>query len=97
MKKILIFSNGEQIGDGILKLVLIYQLRNRFPEHEIHWATDKNKTVYDTILKSFVSNHIDVIWSQSNLSPFFWNKISCLLYTSPSPRDKRQSRMPSYA
>ena len=71
MKKILIFSNGEQIGDGILKLVLVYQLRNRFPEHEIHWATDKIKTVYDTILKSFVSDHIDVIWSQSNLSPFF--------------------------
>ena len=27
-------------------------------------------------------------------SPFF---LSCLLYTSPSPRDKRQSRMPSSA
>ena len=29
----------------------------------------------------------------------FWNQqsISCLLYTSPSPRDKRQSRMPSSA
>ena len=27
-----------------------------------------------------------------------WNKfIDCLLYTSPSPRDKRQSRMPSSA
>ena len=25
------------------------------------------------------------------------NNISCLLYTSPSPRDKRQSRMPSSA
>ena len=25
------------------------------------------------------------------------NHISCLLYTSPSPRDKRQSRMPSSA
>ena len=25
------------------------------------------------------------------------NSISCLLYTSPSPRDKRQSRMPSSA
>ena len=24
-------------------------------------------------------------------------QISCLLYTSPSPRDKRQSRMPSSA
>ena len=27
----------------------------------------------------------------------FWNQQSCLLYTSPSPRDKRQSRMPSSA
>ena len=25
------------------------------------------------------------------------NAIDCLLYTSPSPRDKRQSRMPSSA
>ena len=25
------------------------------------------------------------------------NMIGCLLYTSPSPRDKRQSRMPSSA
>ena len=24
-------------------------------------------------------------------------KLTCLLYTSPSPRDKRQSRMPSSA
>ena len=26
-----------------------------------------------------------------------WNLMPCLLYTSPSPRDKRQSRMPSSA
>ena len=25
------------------------------------------------------------------------NQLTCLLYTSPSPRDKRQSRMPSSA
>ena len=30
-------------------------------------------------------------WSKSDFS------IACLLYTSPSPRDKRQSRMPSSA
>ena len=29
--------------------------------------------------------------------PMAINIISCLLYTSPSPRDKRQSRMPSSA
>ena len=28
---------------------------------------------------------------------FFENAYPCLLYTSPSPRDKRQSRMPSSA
>ena len=27
----------------------------------------------------------------------FYNYNDCLLYTSPSPRDKRQSRMPSSA
>ena len=31
------------------------------------------------------------------LIPFVVEEASCLLYTSPSPRDKRQSRMPSSA
>ena len=29
-------------------------------------------------------------------SPPYWN-LSCLLYTSPSPRDRTRSRMPSSA
>ena len=28
---------------------------------------------------------------------FYWNLGSCLLYTSPSPRDRQKSRMPSSA
>ena len=35
----------------------------------------------------------DIIYKQAKLNP---DNI-CLLYTSPSPRDKRQSRMPSSA
>ena len=35
-------------------------------------------------------------WIDKTTDDFFKNK-SCLLYTSPSPRDKRQSRMPSSA
>ena len=31
------------------------------------------------------------------LLPFYGRLSDCLLYTSPSPRDKRQSRMPSSA
>ena len=33
----------------------------------------------------------------SNLPVIFLTSKDCLLYTSPSPRDKRQSRMPSSA
>ena len=43
---------------------------------------------------SKISTKIDII---KNLIPKFDNIIICLLYTSPSPRDKRQSRMPSSA
>ena len=35
---------------------------------------------------------------EDNLQDFINNSsVTCLLYTSPSPRDKRQSRMPSSA
>ena len=40
----------------------------------------------DVILSSIVSETL-----------YYRNKNDCLLYTSPSPRDKRQSRMPSSA
>ena len=40
----------------------------------------------------FSSNHVYAFFIVSLLG-----FISCLLYTSPSPRDKRQSRMPSSA
>ena len=43
--------------------------------------------------------HFDSAWTAtlilSGLAVLFF--IACLLYTSPSPRDKRQSRMPSSA
>ena len=45
---------------------------------------------------------IDPDWRKQNMSVYErpiagHNYITCLLYTSPSPRDKRQSRMPSSA
>ena len=76
MKKVLIFSNGEQIGDGILKLPIVYQLKDRFPNYEIHWMTDTIYTEYNQRLNKFTLNHIDKIWEKAKLSPFFWKKIS---------------------
>ena len=47
--------------------------------------------------------HIENWFGRNTLSLQYWRSFehleaySCLLYTSPSPRDKRQSRMPSSA
>ena len=40
---------------------------------------------------------VDIRFGSPTYGKWVGRVISCLLYTSPSPRDKRQSRMPSYA
>ena len=40
---------------------------------------------------------LQVRFPPARLDERAWVYASCLLYTSPSPRDKRQSRMPSSA
>ena len=55
-----------------------------------------------SITEGFLSQGAKVAFVQRSNCDEFLSKIStkykhCLLYTSPSPRDKRQSRMPSSA
>ena len=38
-----------------------------------------------------------IIYNQGTITKIIKRPKGCLLYTSPSPRDKRQSRMPSSA
>ena len=45
---------------------------------------------YYTFVASYTPNHVSVIVRGINLA-------TCLLYTSPSPRDRTRSRMPSSA
>ena len=54
--------------------------------------------------KSLIDSHInhnsiviDATCGNGNDTAYFAQHVPCLLYTSPSPRDKRQSRMPSSA
>ena len=75
-KKILVFSNGEKIGDGIIKLQLLHEINTRLPDYKLYWLTNKGKTVYSSTLKFIASNYIDEILDQADLSPLFWNKIS---------------------
>ncbi len=76
MKKILVFSNGEKIGDGIIKLQLLYEIKKRLPNYKLYWITDKGTTVYSNILNNLASKYIDSFFEQANLNPFFWKKIS---------------------
>ena len=43
-----------------------------------------------------INEHYEILSAEKSEFGDKWNLI-CLLYTSPSPRDKRQSRMPSSA
>ena len=43
-----------------------------------------------------LAEDMDVVWMRQD-PPFDMSYITCLLYTSPSPRDQRGSRMPSSA
>ena len=45
----------------------------------------------DPVTEDQLLKNLEIRFKQSKIY------VSCLLYTSPSPRDKRQSRMPSSA
>jgi len=75
-KKILVFSNGEKIGDGLIKLPLLNEIKRRLPEYRIVWMTNRGTTVYNNQLKNIANKYIDQIIEKANLKPFFWQKIS---------------------
>ena len=76
MKKILVFSNGEKIGDGIIKLQLLHEIKRRLPDYKLYWLTDEGTTVYSSTLNNISSKYIDVFYEKANISPFIWKRIS---------------------
>lgn len=76
MKSILVFSNGEKIGDGIIKLPLLNELKRRLPDHKLYWMTDQGNTVYSSVLKDIASSYIDYTFEKAKLNSFFSRKIS---------------------
>ncbi len=76
MNSILIFSNGEKIGDGIIKLPLINEIKRRLPNYNLYWMTDQGNTVYTSTLKNISSKYIYKFYEKANLNYFFSKKIS---------------------
>ena len=81
-------SRGQLINFGLRKL--------GYPVLEINLDTDQIHDALDDTIQLYQERHYNGIERM-----FLKYKITqddiCLLYTSPSPRDKRQSRMPSSA
>ena len=60
-------------------------------------VAEKIRTIYSKALRFYQNHSIDELYIDDDL---LYNErwiVSCLLYTSPSPRDQRGSRMPSSA
>ena len=57
-------------------------------------STSFRKKTFENVEDDFVSNNEEEMEPNVEMPP---QRDICLLYTSPSPRDKRQSRMPSSA
>ena len=58
-------------------------------------ASDKSIEYVNVVLQTIDSTFVAGVTTSPEGEFIFKN--TCLLYTSPSPRDKRQSRMPSSA
>jgi len=59
ISSILVYSMGEVIGDGLIKLPFIAGLRAAFPEARISWCAAKGDTVYAGPMKAVIEGYID--------------------------------------
>ena len=73
------------------KQLMIEWLRSMTPEGE-----DKEK-INEKNLQQFLPQQTHIFANNKFMVSAYTLRWFCLLYTSPSPRDKRQSRMPSSA
>lgn len=61
VQTVLIYSMGEVIGDGLIKLPFIAGLRVAFPNARISWCAAKGETVYAGPLKAVVQGYLDEV------------------------------------
>ena len=61
VQTVLIYSMGEVIGDGLIKLPFIAGLRAAFPDARISWCAAKGETVYAGPLKGVVAGYVDEV------------------------------------
>jgi ADP-heptose:LPS heptosyltransferase len=71
--RILVYSMGEVIGDGLIKLPFVAGLRQAFPDAHIAWAAAKGDTVYAGPLASVVEGLIDEVVTAGPTGAGVWD------------------------
>ena len=60
-KTVMVYSMGEVIGDGVIKLPFVAAVREAYPNARITWCAAKVPTVYASVLKPAVEGLIDEV------------------------------------
>ena len=83
------------VGDSDKNIIIVHG----FLGMGDNWKSHANKIAKSGFKVHLIDlrNHGKSFWSNEFSFDLMVQDIFCLLYTSPSPRDKRQSRMPSSA
>lgn len=66
-KSVLIFSHGELIGDGMMKLPFINALNIAFPDAEITWLAGRHPTIFASALAPLVQGKIHHVINHTKL------------------------------
>jgi ADP-heptose:LPS heptosyltransferase len=61
IRSVLVYSMGEVIGDGLIKLPFLAAVRRAYPEARLAWCAAKGETVYTTSLKPVAEGLIDQV------------------------------------
>ena len=95
---------GDNFGAGMTGgMAFVYDPKNEFPKkanpETIIWQTPETEfwknNLKELVLKHYQETESNV--SKNIIENFDVEVNNCLLYTSPSPRDRQKSRMPSSA
>lgn len=66
-KSVLIFSHGELIGDGMMKLPFINALNTAFPGAEITWLSGRHPTIFASALAPLINGKIHHVINHTQL------------------------------
>lgn len=77
---ILVFTDGEIIGDGLIKLPFIKALRKAYPDSNIYWHT-RGPSVYTTTLKPLADAFLTQVLQQSSLLDLWKYKFDLVIDT----------------